>query len=267
MLMSRRPAFHPPSGNLSHIQFKFLMPVSSPFITRSGRVSAHCARDRSARFYDPVQVERIYYLEVELLLKQATGAEKIVGFDYQIRNRQLFSRGETKAGDYVLVVHNDFTATSGPRRVRDHLPPAEANERLQHRFAEINVWRVIRGPVESTPLAVRDARSIDLVDFVPTDFVNREKVGEVYRLAYNPKHRWFYFPGLEYNEVILLKCYDSSKDGGARFSAHSAFDDATSPSDAPTRESIECGRWSSGRPIVENVSPHHPDKGLHHGTR
>jgi len=202
--MSRRPAFHPPSGNLSHIQFKFLMPVSSPFITRSGRVSAHCARDRSARFYDPVQVERIYYLEVELLLKQATGAEKIVGFDYQIRNRQLFSRGETKAGDYVLVVHNDFTATSGPRRVRDHLPPAEANERLQHRFAEINVWRVIRGPVESTPLAVRDARSIDLVDFVPTDFVNRVNVFDVYRLAYNQKHRWFYFLGLYYNEVIFL---------------------------------------------------------------
>jgi hypothetical protein len=110
---------------------------------------------------------------------------------------------------------------------------------LQHRFAEINVWRPIRGPVESTPLAVCDARSIDPVDFVPTDFVYREKVGEVYRLAYNPKHRWFYFPGLECNEVILLKCYDSCKDERARFSAHSAFDDPTSPTDAPTRESIE----------------------------
>jgi hypothetical protein len=190
-------------------------------------------------FYDPVQVERIYYPEVELLLKQATGAEKVVIFDYQIRNRQPYSRGETKAGDYVLVVHNDFTAISGPRRVRDHLPPAEAKERLQYRFADINVWRPIRGPVESTPLAVCDARSIDPVDFVPTDFAYREKVGEVYRLAYNPKHRWFYFPGLESNEVILLKCYDSSKDGRARFSAHSGFDDPTSPSDAPAWESIE----------------------------
>jgi hypothetical protein len=34
-------------------------------------------------FYDPVQMERIYYPEVELLLKQTTGAEKVVVFDYQ----------------------------------------------------------------------------------------------------------------------------------------------------------------------------------------
>jgi len=92
---------------------------------------------------------------------------------------------------------------------------------LQHRFAEINVWRPIRRPVESTPLAVCDARSIDPVDFVPTDFVYREKVGEVYRLVYNPKHRWFYFPGLECNEVILLKCYDSSQMKGAVLGAFS----------------------------------------------
>ncbi len=190
-------------------------------------------------FYDRAEVEKIYYPEIEVLLKEATGAEKVVVFDHQVRNIELSKQGEKDAREYVRTVHNDYTAKSGPRRVRDHLPEAEAEERLRHRFAEINVWRPIRGPIESTPLAVCDAQSIDAKDFVPTDFVYRDKVGEVYRFTYNPQHRWSYFPRLERDEVILLKCYDSKEDGRARFSAHSAFDDPTSPPDAATRESIE----------------------------
>jgi hypothetical protein len=38
---------------------------------------------------------------------------------------------------------------------------------------------------------------------------------------------------------VLIKCYDSLDDGRARFTAHTAFDDPTTPADAPPRESIE----------------------------
>ena len=190
-------------------------------------------------FYDQEEVKAAYYPEVERLLKEATGAEKVVIFDHQVRNAELAKRGEKNAREYGRAVHNDYTAKSGPRRVRDHLPPAEAEQRLQHRFAEINVWRPIRGPIESTPLAVCDSSSIDPKDFVASDLVYRDKVGETYRFTYNPNHRWFYFPRLEKNEVILLKCYDSKEDGRARFTAHSAFEDPTSGPDAAPRESIE----------------------------
>jgi hypothetical protein len=196
--------------------------------------------DTSVRdFYDVGEVQRVYYPEIERLLKQSTGAEKVVIFDHQVRNIQLSKQGEKNAREYVWIVHNDYTASSGPRRVLDHLSAAEAEQRSRHRFAEINVWRPIRGPIQSTPLAVCDARSIAPGDFVPTDFIYRDKVGEVYRFAYNPNHRWFYFPRLERNEAILLKCFDSKQDGRARFSAHSAFDDPTTAPDALPRESIE----------------------------
>jgi hypothetical protein len=190
-------------------------------------------------FYDQEEVQRTYYPEVERLLKEATGAEKVVIFDHQVRNLPLSQRGEKNAREYGKLVHNDYTAKSGPRRVRDHLPSAESEERLQHRFAEINVWRPIRGPIESTPIALCDARSIEEKDFVPSDLIYRDKVGETYRFTYNPNHRWFYFPRLERNEVILLKCYDSKEDGRARFTAHTAFEDPTSAPDAAPRESIE----------------------------
>jgi hypothetical protein len=137
------------------------------------------------------------------------------------------------------VVHNDYTAKSGPRRVRDHLSGVEAEEALKHRFAEVNVWRPIRGPIESSPLAVCDARSIAPEDFVPSDLIYPDKVGETYRFTHNRNHRWFYFPQMERNEVILLKCYDSKENGRARFTAHTAFEDPTSAPSAPARESIE----------------------------
>lgn len=190
-------------------------------------------------FYDREEVKRVYYPEVERLLKAATGAAKVVIFDHQVRCLPMAQRGERGAREYAKIVHNDYTANSGPRRVRDHLPPAEAEELLKHRFAEINVWRPIRGPIESSPLAVCDARSIEPEDFVPSDLVYPDKVGETYRFKHNPNHRWFYFPYLERTEAILLKCYDSRQDGRARFTAHTAFEDPTSGPDAAPRESIE----------------------------
>jgi hypothetical protein len=103
----------------------------------------------------------------------------------------------------------------------------------------INVWRPIRGSVEEAPLAVCDAQSIAPNDLVPTDLIYPDRVGEVYSLTYNPEHRWFYYPAMAPGEVLLIKTYDSLEDGRARFTAHTAFDDPTTASDAAPRESIE----------------------------
>jgi hypothetical protein len=138
----------------------------------------------------------------------------------------------------VKRAHNDYTVKSGPQRVRDLLN-GEAEELLKHRFAVINVWRPIKGPVETSPLAVCDARSIAFADWVAQDLIYQDRVGETYAITYNPAHRWFYFPRMRTDEVLLIKCYDSKEDGRARFAAHTAFDDPTTPPGAAPRESIE----------------------------
>jgi hypothetical protein len=189
-------------------------------------------------FYDPDEVKSVYYPEVERLIKRVTGAERVVVFDHIVRNPVLAERGEKGARRPAKFVHNDYSFKSAPRRVRDHLPE-EADRLLRNRFAEINVWRAIRGPIESSPLALCDARSLGAEDIVPVDLVYRERVGETLGFLYNPKHRWFYFPRMERNEAILLKCYDSRDDGRARFTAHTSFEDPNSPSNAAPRESIE----------------------------
>jgi hypothetical protein len=189
-------------------------------------------------FYDPDEVRRVYYPEVAQLVKDATGAIRVEVFDHNVRSRPMAKAGLNGAREPVKFAHNDYTLKSGPQRVRDLLGD-EAEALLKHRFAEINVWRPIRGPVEETPLAVCDAQSMTLADFITTDLKYRDRTGEVYSVAYSPTHRWYYFPRMQRNEALLLKCYDSAEDGRARFTAHTGFDDPTSPPNAAPRESIE----------------------------
>jgi hypothetical protein len=100
------------------------------------------------------------------------------------------------------------------------------------------VWRPIRGPLRDAPLAMCDARSVSPGDLVASDLIYRDRKGEIYLMQHNPKQRWYYVPEMRAHEVLLLKCYDSDAHC-ARFTAHSSFDDPTSPADAPARESIE----------------------------
>ncbi|CAN7312736.1 CmcJ/NvfI family oxidoreductase [Variovorax sp. LjRoot84] len=195
-------------------------------------------RSALADFSDGAAIRSIYYPESEQLLRTATGAEKVVVFDHTLRDSARGSRGTASLREPVRRVHNDQTFVSGPRRVRDHLSPEEAAERLKHRFAIVNLWRPL-ATVERLPLALCDARSIALEDLVPSDLVYRDKVGETYSFTYNPAHRWYWFPKLRPDEVLLLKIYDSLADSTARLTAHTAFENPADAPDAPPRRSIE----------------------------
>lgn len=187
-------------------------------------------------FYDEAEVRARYYPEIERLVCAETGAARAHMFDHTIRSIAWSERG---AREPVRIVHNDYTLASGPQRVRDLLDADDAAQRLQRRFAVINLWRPIVDVVRDTPLAICDAGSMAPEDFVPTEMRYRDRVGETYSVSYNPAHRWYYFPRMRRDEVLLFKCFDSAEDGRARFGAHSAFDDPTATNARPQRESIE----------------------------
>lgn len=189
-------------------------------------------------FSDDAAIRSLYYNESAQVLLKATGAEKVVVFDHTLRDSLSGSRATSSLREPVRRVHNDQTFVSGPRRVRDHLPADEAAQRLKHRFAIINLWRPL-DVVEQLPLALCDARSIAANDLVPSDLVYKDKVGETFSFTHNPAHRWYYFPKLRPDEALLLKIYDSRDDGTARLTAHTAFEDPTTPEGAAPRRSIE----------------------------
>jgi hypothetical protein len=189
-------------------------------------------------FYDEQEVTSAYYAEVEALVRRETGAAKVVIFDHTVRTAdRAVERGLRTP---VRSVHNDYTEKSGPQRVRDLLPPEEAELRLKKRFAEYNVWRNIAAdPIEMTPLGFVAAQSIAPGDLAVCDLVYADRTGEIYQGVYSADHDWYYFPEMTRDEAVLIKCYDSEKDGRARFSLHSAFEDPTSPADPKPRQSIE----------------------------
>lgn len=193
-------------------------------------------------FYDENEIYNVYYPEAEKLLLEITGAAKVVVFDHNVRNIHKAQKGENNAKEPVKRVHNDFTASSGYSRARavlTALGEQYLEALLKHRFSVVNVWRSIAQPVQESPLAVCDAQSIAPTDLVTSDLVYRDRIGETYAVTYNSAHKWFYFPQMRTHEALLIKCFDSAQDGKARFAAHTAFDDPTSPPDAPPRQSIE----------------------------
>ncbi len=183
-------------------------------------------------FHDDAQAGSTGRSEAGALVAEWTGASRVVVFDHTVRRR-----APDAARQPSNRAHNDYTEGSGPQRVRD-LMAGEADTLLRGRVAFINVWRPIRWPAQDWPLALCDARSVAQDDLIASDLVYPDRRGETYAVAYAPDQRWSYFPAMQLDEAVLIKCYDSERDV-ARFAAHTAFQDPKTPADAPPRESIE----------------------------
>ncbi|MBM2803821.1 MAG: Methyltransferase [Deltaproteobacteria bacterium] len=223
-----------------------LMPMS----LRNGRLPANQTslekqgfifvehKTKVADFFDAEQLNSVYYPEVEQLIKRESGAERVVIFDHTLRSGDEAEREEKLIREPVMSAHNDYTEWSGPNRVREFLPD-EAEALLAHRFAIIQVWRAINQPIQANPLALADAQSVAFDDLVVAERRYPHRVGQTYRLKFNSDHRWYYFPEMRRDEALVFKVYDSKKDGCARFTPHTSFDDPSSPPNAPPRQSIE----------------------------
>ena len=189
-------------------------------------------------FFDPGELKGVYYPEVAALIRSVSGAARVEVFDHTLRSGNESEREEKLIREPVLWAHNDYTEWSGPQRVRD-LFPDEAERLLERRFAIIQVWRAINRPIQSNPLAIADAPSVAFDDLLVAERRYPNRVGQTYRLRYSPAHRWFYFPEMKRDEALVFKVYDSEKDGRARFTAHTSFNDPQTPAGAPPRQSIE----------------------------
>jgi hypothetical protein len=189
-------------------------------------------------FFDADELKSVYYREVEALIRARSGAARVVVFDHTLRSGSEAEREARLIREPVLSAHNDYTEWSGPQRVRE-LMGDEAERLLARRFAIIQVWRAIVDPIASNPLALADARSVAPEDLLVAERRYPNRVGQTYRLKYSPRHRWVYFPRMRRDEALVFKVYDSEKDGRARFTPHTSFDDPTTPAGAAPRQSIE----------------------------
>jgi hypothetical protein len=136
----------------------------------------------------------------------------------------------------------DYGESTIRRFAEDILGRDAAAPWLKRRFVLMNLWRPIR-PVFRTPLALCDASSVlasDLNDSEIRGGLNDPDRPSMwgFNLSHNPRHRWFYAPRMQPDEVLAFKLFDSDS-SRVQLTGHTAFDDPGAAPDAPARESIE----------------------------
>ena len=198
-----------------------------------------------SNFRDQTEVSRRYLPEIEQLMLEVTGAERVI-----MNPRGVLRFGE-RSKDYgagvntrpARFVHVDYTGRSVPVLLDPLLGTTDFRPREGQRFMGFNVWRVLSEPPQDIPLSVCDARTVAAEDLVPGDAVfdapgAPEFSFEAYLVRYNPRHRWLYFPDMQSGEVLIFKAYDSDPDQPPRV-PHVAFDDPGCPPGVPPRASFE----------------------------
>jgi hypothetical protein len=190
-------------------------------------------------FYDAGEVQRVYYAEIEALAKRLLGAEKVLVFG-EIARSDGTTTGDGRKPAYGA--HVDYGEHTVRQFAADLLGREAAAPWLERRFVLMNLWRPIR-TVYRTPLALCDASSVlasDLNDSEIRGGLNDPQRPSMYgfNLSYNPRHRWYYVPRMEPEEILAFKLFDSDR-ARVQWTGHTAFDDPTAAPDAPPRESIE----------------------------
>lgn len=206
-------------------------------------------------FRDDAHVVDTYYGEMMEVVKSASGAARVFIFDHTVRESGNTNLNAAAGGAAAPVprVHCDYTATGAPRRLEQlgkegiysrlrerMLTEADVAELAAGRFAFINVWRSIDDdyPVMQKPLAVCDENSVPDSDRFLYELRFPDRTGENYSLRHSDEHNWYYYPQQRKDECLVFKVYDKKEDG-PRFVFHTAFEDPSSPPDAPPRRSIE----------------------------
>ncbi|KZP14684.1 hypothetical protein FIBSPDRAFT_868066, partial [Athelia psychrophila] len=170
---------------------------------------------KHTKFTNTEDIEKEYYPESIELIKEVTGASRVVLFDHTIRRRRPGDTENTpEKRQPAALVHVDQTTAASIARVHRHLPPADAEALLKRRFQIINLWRPISHAALDWPLALCDYRSVDVKkDLYPVALIYPDREGETFGVAYNPEHKWKYLRGMETDEVVFIKCFDSLQDG------------------------------------------------------
>jgi hypothetical protein len=230
-------------------------PVQSQFSLDTHGFTLARHHSAIADFTDKAAVDAAYPAEVMDIVKSLTGADLVVLLGSVVRTADATAGGKTQPP--ATDAHVDFTPTRAARyaeRVfRQTMRQTVPDGPLFKRFIASSCWRAFSDPPQDWPLAVCDSRSVAPEEGTPNVMVVVDKLpdreamygpleGEDAMPAasvfhFNPNHRWWYFPDMTRDELLLVKFYDSDHSRAWR-TPHTAFRDPTYPN-ARTRSSIE----------------------------
>jgi hypothetical protein len=202
-------------------------------------------------FHDRAEIDAVYPQEVVGAVKTLTGADLVLpmGEHYVLRDATQGAKVQPPAAD----VHVDVSQETAPRLAKRVFEQSAKPGQTYRRFICSSFWRTFSDPPQDWPLALCDCNSIsqdeaarNILIFTEARLPDAEwtkpmpdedKLPAATIFYYSPRQRWFYFPDMTRDEVLLIKFHDSDH-GRAWFAAHTAFRDEARAG-AVARESIE----------------------------
>ncbi len=201
-------------------------------------------------FTDKTEVDAVYSAEVDRIVKALTGADLVAPLGYVLRTSgATSSESQPPAGE----VHVDMTPDRAVRLAAATYEKSFAGRPRFTRFIASSLWRPFSQPPQDWPLAVCDGTSVGNDEGVPNVMVRLAQLPDPDNIPahhegedtlpaasiffFNPGHRWWYFPEMTRDEVLLVKFYDSDHSKAWR-APHTSFRDPRVQHAAP-RESIE----------------------------
>jgi len=192
------------------------------------------------------EARSVYGREVEDLIRELTGAKRVVGYGgghmrFSPRSDRYKTGANSQPAHFPHVDCTNNTAwglVESPLFgvIKEELKPGE-------RLVGYNIWRVVSEPPQDMPLAVCDVRTVAREDLVEADGVYDMTEppwmrSEAYLVKHSPAHRWIYFKDMQPGEALVFRGYGNEAQwlSGA---PHVAFQDPSCPADAGARVSVE----------------------------
>lgn len=211
--------------------------------------------DHSLELASSVNEVELYYLpEIDYIIRNTLLPGERIEID---QPNMLLRRGEdTPNPYYAQVVHNDYgrTANDYEENAIAYIDEDHARhwrnrfERDEVRgYMEVNFWRTVHmsQPLQHMPLAVLDRSSVHCDDLISSGlegFTTSGQVTNQLSLRYNEDQRWYYYPRMTTNEVLVLNLFEYHKDHDGTLvynTYHSAFEEPFPEGKVEHRQSCE----------------------------
>jgi hypothetical protein len=137
--------------------------------------------------------------------------------------------------------HLDYDPDEAAVQLNETLELNGRQIRPYRRYVLYQGWRALTPPPQDFPLALCEGRTVATADIVPIEYhMSTEARDVTYRSRgsrYSPQHRWWYFPDMTLNEMLVFKGFDSERPGEVQ-TLHTSFADRSAKGPVP-RASVE----------------------------
>ncbi|MBH67089.1 MAG: hypothetical protein CMM58_01930 [Rhodospirillaceae bacterium] len=175
-----------------------------------------------------------YLPEMLDLICRLTGAKAAYHYGFLVRTEKPVDFND----GYARFVHCDYNVKRVVSMSHEVLRENEVEPNRGDTYAWFNTWQPFDNPAINNPLTFIDSTSLSKGDVIDYYYTGRGRDSLVAAPVYNPEHRWYYFPEMGLDEVIVLKQMDQ-RPGKLVYCPHTSFDNPLGGDIMPPRRSIE----------------------------